>query len=97
MALPDFQSFFYPTFLMIKDGKEYSIDELRNFLAEYFKLTDDDKSEKVPSGAQTKFNNRIYWTKSYFTKANLIESNKRSHFKITEKGTEFFNKLENNK
>jgi len=97
MALPDFQSFFYPTFLMIKDKKEYSIDELRNFLTTYFKLTEDDKSEKVPSGTQTKFNNRIYWTKSYFTKANLIESTKRSHFKITKKGVEFFNKLENNK
>ena len=97
MALPDFQSFFYPTFLMIKDKKEYSIDELRNFLTKYFKLTEDDKSEKVPSGTQTKFNNRIYWTKSYFTKANLIESTKRSHFKITKKGVEFFNKFENNK
>ena len=56
---------------MIKDEKEYSIDELRNFLTKYFKLTEDDKSEKVPSGTQTKFNNRIYWTKVILQKQIL--------------------------
>ncbi|MFK8297067.1 restriction endonuclease [Capnocytophaga cynodegmi] len=93
MAVPDFQSFFYPTLLMSKDGKEYSLNDLRDYLTDYFSLTEEDRSERVPSGAQTKFDNRIYWTKSYFSKAKLIENTKRSHFKITEKGILFLDKF----
>lgn len=62
---------------------------MRNFLSLHFSLTDQEKSERVPSGTQTKFDNRVYWTKSYFTKAKLIENTKRSHFKITTRGLEF--------
>ena len=93
MSVPDFQSFFYPTLLMSSDTKEYSINNLRDYLTTYFNLSDEDKSEKVPSGAQTKFDNRIYWTKSYFSKAKLIENTRRSHFKITERGVKFLNKF----
>ena len=48
----------------------------------------------MPSGAQTKFDNRIYWTKSYFSKAKLIENTKRSHFKITDRGQKFLQKFD---
>jgi restriction system protein len=94
MSVPDFQSFFYPTLLMSKDGKEYSLNDLRDFLTAYFNLTAEEKSERVPSGAQTKFDNRIYWTKSYFSKAKLIDNTKRSHFRITERGINFLNKFQ---
>lgn len=93
MAIPDFQSFFFPTLLMSKDGKEYSLNELRGYLTNYFNLTEQDKSERVPSGTQTKFDNRIYWTKSYFSKAKLIENTKRSHFQITKRGLNFLEKF----
>jgi len=87
--IPDFQSFFYPVLKYSSDGKEHSLDEVRDFLINHFSLNNEDKAERVPSGVQTKFDNRIYWTKSYFIKAKLIENTKRSHFKITERGLEF--------
>lgn len=93
MPIPEFQSFFHPFLNLAKDGKEHSLQEVRNFLTEFFSLTEDEKSEKVPSGTQTKFDNRIYWTKSYFVKAKLLESSKRAHFKITEKGLSFLNRF----
>lgn len=93
MAIPDFQSFFYPILKFSSDGKEHSLDEVREFLTRHFSLTDENKAERVPSGAQTKFDNRIYWTKSYFSKAKLIENTKRSHFKITERGLNFLQKF----
>lgn len=93
MAIPDFQSFFYPTLLMASDGKEYSLNDLREYLTRYFNLNENSKSERVPSGSQTKFDNRIYWTKSYFSKAGLIKSTRRSHFKITNEGLNFLNKF----
>ena len=93
MGVPDFQSFFYPILKYSSDGQEHSLDEIRSFLTHYFCLTDEDKAERVPSGTQTKFDNRIYWTKSYFSKAKLIENTKRSHFKITERGFNFLQKF----
>lgn len=93
MGTPDFQSFFYPFLKMSSDKKEHSLKEVREFMTDYFSLTDEDKSERVPSGTMTKFNNRIYWTKSYFIKAKLIENTKRAHFKITKRGLDFFSKF----
>lgn len=96
MATPDFQSFFYPILKLASDRKEHSLQEVRDNLTRYFALTEEDKAERVPSGTQTKFDNRIYWTKSYFVKAKLVEQTKRAHFKITERGLTFLSKFKNN-
>ncbi len=96
MSIPDFQSFFHPFLKLSSDNKEHSLKDVRDYMTDYFSLSEEDKSEKVPSGTQTKFDNRIYWTKSYFIKAKLIESTKRAHFKITERGLNFLNKFQNN-
>lgn len=96
MGVPDFQAFFYPILKYSSDGQEHSLDEIRAFLTQKFSLTDEDKAERVPSGTQTKFDNRIYWTKSYFSKAKLIENTKRSHFKITDRGLKFLQKFDSN-
>jgi len=93
MAIPDFQSFFYPFMKLSSDSREHSLSEVRDYMTEYFSLTDEDKSEKVPSGTQSKFDNRIYWTKSYFIKAKLISQTKRAHFLITDRGLKFFSKF----
>lgn len=91
MAIPSFQAFFYPTLLMLRDGKEYSLNDLREYLTQYFNLTEEEKSERLPSGVQTKFDNRIYWTKSYFSKAKLVDSAKKSYIKITNRGLNLLN------
>ena len=93
MAIPEFQSFFYPFLKLSSDKTEHSLSEVRECMTKHFDLTDEDKSEKVPSGTQTKFDNRIYWTKSYFAKAKLITQTKRAHFIITERGLEFYSKF----
>lgn len=91
--IPDFQKFFYPVLKFTSERSEVSLDEIRSFLTQYFSLTDEEKSERVPSGTQTKFDNRIYWTKSYLSKAKLTENTKRSHFKITDRGRSFLKKF----
>jgi len=93
MAIPDFQSFFYPFLKLSSDKKEHSLSEVRDYMTEFFQLTEEDKSEKVPSGTQSKFDNRIYWTKSYFIKAKLINQTKRAHFVITDRGLTFYTKF----
>ena len=93
MATPDFQSFFYPFLKFASDKNEHSLQEVRDNLTSYFSLTDEDKAERISSGTQTKFDNRIYWTKSYFIKAKLVEQTKRAHFKITDRGLNFLSKF----
>jgi restriction system protein len=49
-------------------------------------LTEEDLLEKLPSGRQTKYINRVSWAITYLKKAGLIESVTRGTFRITEDG-----------
>jgi restriction system protein len=90
MSIPDFQSFFKPLLDIAADAQEHSITETRETIAKKFKLTADDLSEVLPSGTQTKFDNRVAWAKSYFVQAKVLESPRRAHFKITERGMDLY-------
>jgi restriction system protein len=86
MAVPDFQSFFKPLLDIAADGKEHSMREARERIAAKFNLSPEDLSELLPSGTQTKFDNRVAWAKSYFVQAKVLESPRRAYLKITERG-----------
>jgi len=86
MAVPDFQSFFKPLLDIAADGKEHSMREARERIAAKFNLSPEDLSEFLPSGTQTKFDNRVAWAKSYFVQAKVLESPRRAYLKITERG-----------
>ena len=86
MAIPDFQSCMLPLLQFAGDGEEHSISEAYDALAEYFDLSDEDMNELLPSGKQQTYKNRIAWANSYFKQAGLLESSRRGHFCITQRG-----------
>lgn len=86
MPVPDFQSFFVPVLRLTADGNDHSMADLREHLATDLKLTPEDISQKLPSGVQTVFANRIAWSAVYLTKAGALERIKRGVFRITERG-----------
>lgn len=88
MAVPDFQSFFKPLLDLAADGKEHSIQEARETIAKSMVLPEADLKELLPSGIQTKFENRVAWAKSYFIQAKVLEAPRRSYFRITPRGVE---------
>lgn len=92
MAVPDFQSFFKTLLDVAADGKEHSIKEAREIIAKRMNISEADLRELLPSGTQTKFDNRIAWAKSYFVQANVFESPRRGWFRITERGKELHKK-----
>lgn len=92
MAVPDFQSFFKSLLDIAADGKEHSMKEARDIIAKRMKIAEEDLRELLPSGIQTKFDNRIAWAKSYFVQANVFESPRRGWFRITERGKELHKK-----
>ena len=51
-------------------------------------LSEEDLKERLPSGLQTKFDNRIAWAKSYFVQAKVLMSPRRGYFLITDRGRE---------
>jgi restriction system protein len=92
MAVPDFQSFFKPLLEIASDGKEHSVKEARELIAENMNMSEKDLKEILPSGTQTKFDNRVAWAKSYFVQAKVLEAPRRGYFRITERGLELLKK-----
>lgn len=88
MAVPDFQSFFKPLLDLAADGKDHSVQEAREVIAKVMALPEADLNELLPSGTQRKFDNRVAWAKSYFIQAKVLESPRRSMFRITQRGME---------
>lgn len=86
MAIPAFEKFL-PVFLeVIQDGELYSAHIVKDLIAKKMKISETDLSELVPSGKQSRFNNRMNWARTYLDKAGLIETPSRGKYRITEAG-----------
>lgn len=83
--IPDYQTLMGPILECAKEG-EISVRDAVEILADKLQLTDEDKSQLLPSGKQTVFSNRAHWAKTYLIKAGLLESTRRGHFVITDRG-----------
>jgi restriction system protein len=86
MAVPDFQSFMRPLLARCGDGQEYPLAYLRAHLSEDLQISEEDAKEKLSSGKQTKYENRIYWAAIYLHRAGCLERVRRGVFKITARG-----------
>jgi restriction system protein len=86
MSIPDFQKIMLPLMKFTADNKEHSLRETIEYLATTFNLTPDERQELLPSGTQAIFDNRVSWAKTHMLKAGLLESPRRSIFKITRRG-----------
>jgi restriction system protein len=87
MPIPDYQALMLPVLLVARTG-EVRISDVRSKLADDLKLTPEEREKLLPSGRQGLFENRVHWAKFYLGKAGLIESTRRGHFKITQRGTD---------
>jgi restriction system protein len=86
MSIPDYQAIMLPLLRHLADTQEKSSQETFDALAEVFGLSEQEKSELLPSGNQPIFMNRIAWAKTYLKKTGFIESPKRGYYRITERG-----------
>jgi restriction system protein len=84
--IPDFQTLMLPLLEFLSDKNEHDTQVLLKLISDKYELTPDEREELLPSGRQKIINNRIAWARIYLHKAGLIESPKRSIFKITEVG-----------
>jgi restriction system protein len=86
MAIPDYQAVMLPLLKILADEQEHSFRDSIENLAQFFKLSAEERKELLPSGQQKVFDNRIGWARTYLKKAGLMESTRRGFFKITKRG-----------
>lgn len=86
MAIPDFQTVMLPFLSHLKDGKEYNLGQIVDFLSEHFSLSLEEGEKMLGSGQSTIIRNRTGWARTYLKKASLIDSARRGYFGITERG-----------
>jgi len=88
MAVPDFQSIMLPLLKYVSDDKEHSLKDVGAGIAKAIGLTEEDLSEILPSGGQSRFKNRVAWASIYLRRAGLLESPRRGVLTITQRGHE---------
>ena len=86
MAIPDYQSLMLPLLRLSGDGAEHKFRAAVEELASVFQLTNDERSEMLPSGTAPLFDNRVGWARTYLKQAGLLESTRRGVFKISKRG-----------
>ena len=71
MSVPKYYEFFPDFMEFLSDEQEHEVQEVRNYLAGIFNLSDEDMEAMIPSGGNL-FCNRVDWAKLYLKKAGLI-------------------------
>ena len=92
MAVPDFQSLMLPVLTAFRDGAELSLADLRLRVATAIDLGKEALTERVPSGVQTKFENRVHWATVYLFHADLLDRPRRGIYRISSEGRQFLDR-----
>jgi restriction system protein len=86
VTVPDFQTLMLPLLTLTADGEEHWFAETIESLASQFQLTDEDRGDLIPSGKQSRLENRVRWAYTYMNRAGLLERTTRGKFRISERG-----------
>jgi restriction system protein len=84
--VPTYEQIMLPLLKNIANGEEHELNETIEELANHFKLSEEDLKELLPSGLQPVFRNRVGWARTYLKKAGLLDTPRRGHFKILQRG-----------
>lgn len=95
MAIPNFQECMLPVLVFLSDNEEHTNIEIVNYISDHFKLTEEERKVRIPSGLQNLIYSRVYWAKTYLKKALLIDQPARSINVISNRGKDVLK--ENNK
>lgn len=88
MTVPKYDDMMLPvlTYLSgLPEGDTATPKELRDYAADYWRLSDEEKAETIPSGF-ARYMNNVQWACTYLKQAGCIVSPKRATFQITQRG-----------
>lgn len=85
--MPAWDGFAVDVLRYLNDGAVRSLGEIRRGVADLAGLTEEQRTEQLPSG-QSKAENRIGWAVSYLTRVESIERPARARYRITPVGAD---------
>lgn len=86
--IPKYDELTWPMLEVLKGGTSLTTHEIAAVLATHFNLTNEEQSERLPSGGQTYLVNRTGWAGFHLQKAELINRPRRAMWQITPAGEE---------
>jgi len=86
MVVPKFDELFTTFLDYIKDEKEYNINDVVDYLAGVFNISEEERNKRYKQSGNLIFSNKVGWARLYLNKAGFIESPRRGKIKITKKG-----------
>ena len=93
MAVPTQKQLHRPILEIVAGRKSVvSRVQIRESLSAHFALTETDLQDMVPSGTQTRFDNRLYWALSYLKRSGLLYAESPGRFSITSSGNDLLSK-----
>jgi restriction system protein len=92
VAVPDYQRVMLPLMQLASDEREHSLRDVIDTLSQDFHLSQEERTELLPSGRQAKFDNRVAWAVTYLSKAGLLQRTGRARVRITPRGLEVVRK-----
>ena len=92
MPIPDYQTLMLPLLRLAGDGQEHRFRDAVEKLAVGIGITDEERSEMIPSGTGPVFDNRVGWARTYLKQARLLQSPRRGTLQITDRGRDLLAK-----
>lgn len=87
MAVPDYQSLLLPLLRRAAEAtRPARIIELAPDIAADLHLSEEDLAQRLPSGRQALFHNRLHWAKQYLARAGILSTTERGRFEVTDRG-----------
>lgn len=84
--IPPYHTLMLPLLKSMGNGQEMTTNQMRNAVAERLSLSSEALIQRLPSGTQTVFDNRMGWARTYLFKAGLIQRPRRATYAISESG-----------
>lgn len=86
MTIPDYQTLMRPVLAHLADGAVHRSREVKDAMADEFRLTEEERADLLPSGRQRTIDNRVGWALTYLTQAGLATRPSRGHVSLTDDG-----------
>ncbi|MFA5800428.1 MAG: restriction endonuclease [Candidatus Peribacteraceae bacterium] len=89
MPTPPYNELLLPLLQFLQDANDHSLKEAIAYLEDRFKLTEEERSQLLPSGRQRVIANRTSWAGFYLKHAEFIDSPRRGYMRIAKRGLDF--------
>lgn len=86
MTIPDYQSIMLPLLHFAGDGKVHSIHDAYSAMADYFRLSDEERKALLPSGKQKVIENRVSWARLIWLRLACCILQRGDAFKLLKQG-----------